>query len=132
MFDRTQLLVVLGCCVIVGCGTPTPSGPGSTNIMGTVTFDGKPLAEGEIQIIDDPEMNPPGIFEIKNGEFSGSVVKGKKKIVIRSMKKGKLPDGTEDTVGVNIIPANYNDKTTLTAEVTDSGINPPKFELKSR
>ena len=33
---------------------------------------------------------------------------------------------------VNYLPARYNTETTLTAEVTDSGLNPSLFEVQSK
>lgn len=58
--------------LLAGCGSSEPQ---PSNLRGTATFDGKPIAYGEIEFIPDASKQmkgPAGTAEIINGEFDTS------------------------------------------------------------
>lgn len=127
-----SLTIAIAAC---GCGGDDPLRRYS--VSGTATFDGQPLPEGDIVFLPtDGKARPEG-GAIKNGAFTVDMVPGKKRVEIRASREnpGKLIDsmlepGKKVPAREDYIPAKYNDKSELTADVTSS--TPPlKFELKS-
>ena len=114
--------------VAAGCGT---SGPKMHDVTGIAKYDGKDIADGEIIFkSDDPSVGPEA-GQIKDGKYAAKVREGKNKVEIRASrpvpgKKG--PMGTEDLIE-SYIPAKYNLKTELTAEV-GAGKTVHDFDLK--
>jgi hypothetical protein len=104
---------------MVGCG-----GGGNTGkVTGTVTFDGTPVADGQVSF----EGNTVVGAQIKDGKFEADVPVGKHKVKITATREeGVAPDGLPNFV--SYIPKKYNDQTTLEEEVK-SGTNEFKFEL---
>gem|GEM_PF-1030549 len=121
------------------------SGPRLERIWGTVTFDGKPLDSGTIELapVNDtggPSTGAPiaaGSFEIaaKKGVRAGGVYK----VVITATKSsGKTvpnifqPGGPPLDIGEQFIPARYNTESTLTITVSaDAAKNEHHFELQA-
>lgn len=99
----------------LGCGE---SGSKMHEVSGTVTFDDKPVPEGDIAFVPDDKAVGPEAGKIKDGKYSLKVREGKNKVEIRATrdvpgKKG--PMGEQAIEGY--IPAQYNVKTTLDADV---------------
>ncbi len=119
-------LVVVGLLVpLVGCG-----GPKEIVCKGKVTYDGKPVENGEIIFIQTSE-GKVGAGPITNGEFSlVAPGPGQMQVKITATKVGDkpAPDGLPNYIPY--IPAKYNDKTTLTADVEDKPENTIDFDLK--
>lgn len=121
------------CLLLTGC-PDDKKGAKTAQVSGTVNLDGKPLAEGDITFAGDPGT-APDTLKVTNGAFQGAVKLGKKKVEVRAYKKEKPPPtatGGVQEVLVNYIPAKYNTETTLTAEVTDGGVNPSTFDVQSK
>jgi len=108
--------------VLAGCG-----GPQTAEVSGKVDYDGKPLPEGEIYFVG--EGKAPEILPIKDGNYSGKVTTGKKKVEIYAYKEGKpLPKNTPGaaeagTPKVNYIPPQYNTSSKTYEEVKAGGPN---------
>jgi len=111
-------------------------------IHGTVTLDGKALPKGLIQFQPDSESVPVAAgAAVSDGKYSipreQGPVPGKYKVTI-SADAGKpvaMVDGMPGGAGTpnkELIPAKYNAKSTLTAEVKAGGPAEFPFELKSR
>jgi len=124
---------------LLGCGQRS-----DCTASGTVTFDGEPVPDGDIIFRDVENKVAPGYGKIKDGTFTFPVKPGKKKIEIRAFrvmkepteKPGALPPGFSGAKGqsqrrVNYIPARYNTKTELTADVTAGDPNQYEFKLTS-
>lgn len=114
-------------------------------VAGTVTWEGKPLALGNISLI--PAGNgdlPPVKALITNGRYSfpdpPGVAAGSYKVRIASKRdprtsgpvgeprKGIPEVNPVDPRAPELVPAKYNDETTLTAEI-GPGTNTKDFEL---
>jgi len=113
----------------VGCGS---SGPNVYEVTGTVTFDNDPLPEGDITFFPEEKDVGPDAGKIKEGQYRVKVKGGKKKVQIRATRPvpGKKGPMGEQAIE-DYIPARYNDKTELTADVGD-GKTEHSFTLKSR
>ncbi|MCE9561198.1 MAG: hypothetical protein K8U57_04010 [Planctomycetes bacterium] len=102
-------------------------------VTGNVTFDGKPIPDGDITFSDPENKVAPDGGKIKNGVYTMSVRPGKKKVDIRASKLEKLPAGQKGAMGetempVDYIPGKYNQKSELTADVA-TGANKFDFTL---
>ena len=128
-------LVALALLVSPGCGGSDQLE--SVEISGTVTFDGEPVKEGEIVFrAADAQVRSCG-GPITDGKFSFKGSPGAKKVEITAMREvpGKMDTtsnpGEESPLMEMYIPAEYNDETTLTADVPESGKKTFQFDLKS-
>jgi len=123
---------VVGAVVFLsGCNSP----PKPVQVSGTVTVDGKPLNEGDVTLVNTAGL-PPDIFPVKGGKFEGLAKPGKVKVEIRAYRPAPppttpVPQESKPTP-VNYLPEQYNNATTLTAEVTATGLNPSQFSCNSR
>ena len=118
---------VLGALVMIqGCGQ---SGPKMLDVKGTVNFDGKPVAEGDIAFLPENEAVGGEGAKIKDGQYSMKVKEGRNKVRITGSRvvPGKKGPMGEDWVE-QFIPQKYNDTTTLTAEVS-AGKTQHNFDL---
>jgi hypothetical protein len=133
---RSQCQIFMLCAVglaFAGCGPRDPR----VTIHGTVSLDGQPLSEGQIIFRpEDSSLRAEG-GAIKNGEFTIHVFKGPHRIAINAQvaEKRKVdpnaPPGTSPEVEYrNIIPARFNEKSTLSCTV-ESAKDRPRFELSS-
>jgi hypothetical protein len=124
------LLGLLGAVLPAGCG---PSGPRTYPVSGAVLFDGKPLPEGHIIFHAAGGDMGADAGMIKNGKYSFRAKAGKKKVAIIASKE--IPEKRSPIMGPymeNYIPARYNNQTTLTAEVRESGGNEFDFRLEKK
>ncbi len=113
---------------LTGCGD---SGPKKLAVSGSVQFDGKDVPEGDILFVPEARGVGPEGGKIKDGKYTASVPEGKYKVEVtatRVVPGKKGPMGTEDLLE-DYIPAKYNQKTELTAEVS-GGKTTHDFPLK--
>lgn len=109
------------------------SGPRLYDVSGKVSFDGVPVAKGDITLRPEkPSLQPQGT-SIKNGSFQLKAMEGKYKVEIIATRPvpGKKGPMGEDAFE-EFIPAKYNLSTTLTAEVSSNGKNELLYELTSK
>ena len=122
-----------GFCLVAllfGCGS---SGPATYEVTGQVTFDGQPVAEGEILLraADGSEGSRAG--KIVDGRYTIQSTVGKKRVEInasREVKPSKIAESGEEVAGELYIPKKYNLESELTAEVTAAGPNQFDFKLE--
>ncbi len=122
----TVLTLLIG---LPGCGgAPAESGPARYPLSGKVTLDGQPVESGSISFLPPTEQAPVRVSggTITAGAYSVPKEKGANagsyRVEIRALKptgkKVKDPDlGGEKDVMVEAIPAKFNEKSILTAEV---------------
>jgi hypothetical protein len=124
--------VVVGALFLVGgCGENKPP---TSKVKGTVKLDGEPLDAGEVNLFGEKGTAPEKL-DVKNGNFEGQVTLGKKRVEVHAYKQGPKAkmdkEELEGTGQVDRVAAKYNSESTLTAEVTASGINPAEFKVES-
>lgn len=125
-------LVFGGCLALTACSGPT--GPATHEVSGTVTFDEAPLPEGEI-IFRAADGGPSHGGPIKGGQYAFESTVGKKQVTITASREvpGEFDEqnpGEKVPMIAQYVPAQYNEETTLEAEVTASG-GSFNFDLKS-
>jgi hypothetical protein len=123
-----------------GCGREG-SAPSREAVSGTVSFDGQPLKKGTIQF--QPASQADGalaVGPITDGHFdipgNEGPAPGKYGVAVYNQNDsapapGEMPGPVKakKTTGA-LIPARYNTKTELTAEVEPGGPNSYAFDLK--
>jgi hypothetical protein len=102
---------------LYGCG-----GSDEVEVSGTVTFDGKPVEEGDI-IFRGTDRAFGG--KIKDGNYKLTVSPGKSRVEITAFRAipGRVDHsnpGEEKPVLEPYIPEKFNSKSTLTADVSSS------------
>jgi hypothetical protein len=126
------LLVALIVCA--GCSSAESA---TGTVTGEVTLDGQPLKTGLIRFVPADGKTPTADTTITDGKFTAVVPLGEKKVEISAPKVvGKLkmydtPDSPVVEQTKDMIPQQYNVRTTLTLTV-QKGTQEKKFELKSR
>ena len=121
--------IVLATLVTAGMsGCSGPSQPITVPVSGTVSYDGKPIADGSITFAAVDGSCAPNVLQIAAGRYEGRVVVGEKRIEIRAMRKAERtgsaatgPGGDEGPVLENFIPAAYNDASQLTKTIEPPG-----------
>ena len=114
-------------------------------VSGTVTLDGQPLADGTIQFTPATNAGGPAIGgggPVENGRFSiareNGLVPGSYKVAINAADQKKREETTKGPVrkglglAKELIPANYNSQTTLTAEIKKGGSADLNYDLQSK
>ena len=122
VFAAGLLGLVFGCSNEVGLK--------KYDVSGTVKVDGTEVAEGEIIFQSDDQSAGAEGGTIKDGKYASKAREGKNKVQIRATRivPGKKGPMGEDWVE-QFIPEQYNENSTLTAEV-GSGKTIHNFELK--
>ena len=134
---RSSFTITLALSAVwsAGCGS-APSGPKMVPVTGKVTFDGAPVEEGRITFRKTDGDQRAFAGEIKNGSYSVSTEAGRMAVVITASRliPGKFDNsnGTPEPVGEMYIPPQYNEATSLVAEVKDGGSNDFPFDLTSK
>lgn len=142
IFPISSWIVLSGIICICGCGPDSPR----REVHGTVTFDGKPLAAGLIQFESLP--NQPSCNEsasIQNGAYTvtglGGLLPGKYQVRITAVD-ASVPKPAENVMPgtpaeekklsptSKNLPAKYNTRSELTAEVSSTQSEPINFDLK--
>lgn len=120
--------------LLIGCDGG--GGPATAPVTGEVTFDGTPVADGRVLMRKVEGDGKAFSGEIKNGAYSLEAEPGTMAVEITASRPvpGKFDrsNGTPEPVGEMYVPAKYNARTTLKAEVTAGGGNRFPFELVSK
>lgn len=142
---RLQILLTTGSCLsllvlALGCGGN--SGPQRAAVSGTITFDGQPLSRGTITFVPAVEGTAAS-GEIENGQFSIPADKGpspgKCRVEVVSFQETgkKVPGISDDASGMTaetkqVIPEQFNTKSTLEENVDENGDNVFELSLTSK
>jgi len=114
--------------IVCGCGQ---TGPRTYPVSGTVTFNGKPVAEGDIVFIPPDRSLAPEGGRIVDGVFAMRSKEGKCRVEITASEVGpNTPRVDGVPLITNYIPARYNSRSVLSAEVAPDGENTFDFRLK--
>lgn len=119
-----------------GCGAASDV-PELGKVSGTVTFDGKPLADANVEFRPVQGGRPSGAMTDREGHYSliytqgspGALI-GKHSVLISTARYAPQPDGSTVPIPEKI-PAKYHEKTTLSEEVK-AGTNHFNFDLTSK
>lgn len=111
---------LLACAALAGCDSTAPADK-REGVSGKVTLDGVPLPEGTISF-DAGDGAVPGNATVRDGAYTLTAKPGKNRVVIRAFRVDPKITISTDPIRpidgrVNYLPAIYNDKTTLSADV---------------
>ena len=122
------------CCLLLWNFSGCNNGPEFHTFTGSVTYQGKPVAEGEIIFADVNGLQATAHGTIKNGKYTLETLEGEKKVRITARQKtGEMITGAmgaEYPEEIDLIPAQYNSATTLSVKVDPSGELSKDFDLK--
>lgn len=127
----------VGCAVLLTILSAAPGCAGKpesrlTPVSGTVTCDGRPLAEGSISF-KTVLTGALDTLPIREGRFDGNVLPGERRVEIASYRSRIVgTDSMKGEVKQNLISAQFNTDSTLTATVTARGPETFAFEVKSK
>lgn len=131
-----KLVRCLALAVLLSAGCE-PKGPYPVPVKGTVTLDGKPLAEGVISFVDLGDV--PELIDVKDGVFNGRAKWGQRRIEIAAYRPYQIPKEVPESMHAlmqggkeNYLPERYHLKSELTAEVTKNGPNEFSFAVTSK
>jgi hypothetical protein len=123
---------------VVGCGGSSDGLPRQA-VSGEVKLDGQPLTKGKITFVPVGFEGPPVGAPIEEGSYSiptadGPIPGSYRVGIYRKMPTGKSTPDPDDPSTVieeqfETIPAQYNLKSELKAEVTKGGDNHFPFDL---
>jgi hypothetical protein len=127
-----MLALALPC--FCGCGS---SGPEKYTVSGTVTFDGQPVADGEIIFSAEAGGKGTDGGKIVNGQYTLQALPGKKVVRVMAMREvpGKFDEsnpGEKVPFKEMYIPDKYSGRSELKAEITAGGKNQFDFPLTSK
>ncbi len=123
----SALALLVALLLVSGCG---PSKPETVPVSGTVTWNGQPLPQGSILFQPEDGKGVPDPGDIKDGRYQLQAKAGKKKVEIRATREsGKVDPAMGAAPREQYIPAEYNEKTTLRAEVKSGEKNEFNFPL---
>ena len=101
------------------------------DVSGTVQMDGQPLAEGEIIFEASDNSKAPAAGAVKDGKYSVQVPPGSKKVKINSSRQASKPDPVMGSAAKESrLGPEFNEKTTLTAEIKSGKNEGVNFEVK--
>ena len=120
--------------VVLLCAMGCNSSQRDVVVTGNVTYQGKPVETGEIVFADATGSAPSAHSQIVAGKYELRTLPGKKQVRITATREtGKMLEGgmgAQVPERVDLIPAQYNTSTTLSANV-EPGANPPlDFKLE--
>ncbi|HZZ78745.1 MAG TPA: hypothetical protein VFE62_09520 [Gemmataceae bacterium] len=131
-----RLLAPLVCVGIIiaftgGCTPSVPKPPPLAKVQGKVNLDGAPMKSGEIEF--DAPAQPPKVFKVEDGVFSGEAFTTKNTVRIHMYKEGPpaSTDPDKKPMRMEVLPAKYNAQTTLSADVPAAGASDLKFDVTS-
>lgn len=140
----TRFVGVCLLLVVAGCGPGVdPKAPKLQPVKGTITLDGKPLANADIIFIptaggveSSGHSNAEGQYELSIRNQSGAVAGNHRVAISKRVREdgSEFPqDRSNMGVGKEILPMKYTSQslTELTAKV-DEGENEIDFALKSK
>lgn len=141
---RGRFLLLFPCLLLLaGCG-----GSSVAPVSGTVTLDGKPLANATVVFQPDGGGKEPGpassgvtdangryTLRVVTGSTDGAVV-GKHKVSITAYEgdvegQSSAPGKGDKVFAKALVPVEYNAQTTLTFEVPSGGTDKADFVLKA-
>jgi len=101
-FLSVMVVALVACHLVLTTGCAEPDGPKRYKVSGSVTFEGEPVATGEVQFWPQEEGGAPDAGPIENGSYTLMATEGAKKVVIQSVRPH--PTETETDIEGNQVP----------------------------
>lgn len=129
-------LIAGACLAILAAGCSGQPGPPKHRVSGTVSLAGKPMPDGEVYF-RMPSTGAIEVFSVKAGAFKGAAAAGRHRVEIYRFEQ-PTPTAAElekmdpmaralATEKKNLLPPEYNTRSTLEADVQPG--EPNRFEF---
>ena len=123
------LFLITAAVVLSGCNSE-----GTRPVTGIVTLDGEPLSDVFVTYYpigggrgnSNAQTDDQGRYALRYTSTAKGAIPGNYKVLISKTKK--MPNGVEK----ELLPARYNTKSELIAEIQSSGTNVFNFDLTSK
>jgi hypothetical protein len=123
---RVHILIVMALAVAqMGCD----SGPKMYRVAGDISWQGQPVADGNINFLPDDGNVHPVTAKIVNGKYDARVPAGKMKVEIFADKDLGYSEAMHQNVKTRLIPPEYNSLSKLTFDVQANNANKADFHL---
>ena len=124
-------LLGVGCSLLLLISLGCNSAETLAEVSGTVLLGSEPLAEGNIIFEALDKSTAPGAGIIKDGKYTIQVLPGSKKVKIQASKPGtKIDPVMKSAMPESILGPEFNDKTTLKAEIKPGKNEKIDFQVK--
>ena len=124
-------LLGVGCSLLLLVSLGCNSAEAPAEVSGTVLLGSEPLAEGNIIFEALDKSTAPGAGIIKDGKYTIQVLPGSKKVKIQASKPGtKIDPVMKSAMPESILGPEFNDKTTLKAEIKPGKNEKIDFQVK--
>ena len=124
-------LLGVGCSLLLMISLGCNSAETPAEVSGTVLLGSEPLAEGNIIFEALDKSTAPGAGIIKDGKYTIQVLPGSKKVKIQASKPGtKVDPVMKSAMPESILGPEFNDKTTLKAEIKPGKNEKIDFQVK--
>ena len=124
-------LLGVGCSLLLLISLGCNSAEAPAEVSGTVLLGSEPLAEGNIIFEALDKSTAPGAGIIKDGKYTIQVLPGSKKVKIQASKPGtKIDPVMKSAMPESILGPEFNDKTTLKAEIKPGKNEKIDFQVK--
>ena len=124
-------LLGVGCSLLLLVSLGCNSAEAPAEVSGTVLLGSEPLAEGNIIFEALDKSTAPGAGIIKDGKYTIQVLPGSKKVKIQASKPGtKVDPVMKSAMPESILGPEFNDKTTLKAEIKPGKNEKIDFQVK--
>ena len=127
---KTTCVAALLSAPLCGCG----KGPKMHTVTGNVSYQGQPIAEGQIIFSATDGNSPAATVFIENGRYSVVTSAGVKTVRISATKEtGRIVEGAMGVKypeRIDFIPPNYNTATTLVRTIDPEGELVIDFQLE--
>ena len=124
-------LLGVGCSLLLLVSLGCNSAETPAEVSGTVLLGSEPLAEGNIIFEALDKSTAPGAGIIKDGKYTIQVLPGSKKVKIQASKAGtKIDPVMKSAMPESILGPEFNDKTTLKAEIKPGKNEKIDFQVK--
>ena len=124
-------LLGVGCSLLLLISLGCNSAETLAEVSGTVLLGSEPLAEGNIIFEALDKSTAPGAGIIKDGKYTIQVLPGSKKVKIQASKPGtKVDPVMKSAMPESILGPEFNDKTTLKAEIKPGKNEKIDFQVK--
>jgi len=124
-------LLGVGCSLLLLVSLGCNSAETPAEVSGTVLLGSEPLAEGNIIFEALDKSTAPGAGIIKDGKYTIQVLPGSKKVKIQASKSGtKVDPVMKSAMPESILGPEFNDKTTLKAEIKPGKNEKIDFQVK--
>jgi hypothetical protein len=124
---------IVALIMVSGC---KPAEEPTYPVRGSVTFDGTPIADGQIYFMDKDTAVLNVALPIRNGKYDGLVKPGTWRVEIHAYRdegvQSPMPGMPPEPVRTDYIPPKYGSESDLSATVAEDGSgNEFNFDLKS-